>query len=112
VTPAVSTQIAELSRRLTIPYWQERRDGDRIVLIAGSRGTVKSAPDALRLTLRPKASTAVQGVKQQLIDAGLLTEGRVGSIDFSVHRQSWLLCFIFLVRAKILLIEKGIVLAA
>jgi hypothetical protein len=73
----LTARLAELARQLTIPYWQERRDGaDRILLIAGARGVVKPASDALTLTLRPKAATAVQGVKRQLIAAGLLTEDR------------------------------------
>ncbi|SRR5216684_1151634 len=76
MTSAARTQLAELARRLTIPDWQERRDGAGIVLIAGARGMVRPASDALTLTLRPKAATAVQGVKQQLIEAGLLAEGR------------------------------------
>lgn len=73
---AARSPLAELSKRLVIPDWQERRNGDCIVLIAGSRGMVKPVSGALLLILRPKAAAAVQGVKQQLIDAGLLSAGR------------------------------------
>jgi hypothetical protein len=43
-----------------------------MVPIAGARGMVMPSSDALLLILRP---TAVQGLKLQLIDAGLLSEG-------------------------------------
>jgi len=77
-TKAQRAQLAELARRLQIPDWQERADGDGIVFVAGSRGHLKPASGALLIVLRPAASAPVRALKLQLLESGLLAGGRDG----------------------------------
>jgi hypothetical protein len=66
------TLLAELEQRLSVLDWQTRRDDRGVIMIAGSRGTVKPTPDGLVVLLRPQASLEVQDIKRQLIRDGLL----------------------------------------
>jgi hypothetical protein len=70
--------LADLARTLEIPFWNERYSGKTIILIAGSRGSIRAAQDALIVTLRSKAAGAVQGVLRELVHAGLLAVDRDG----------------------------------
>jgi hypothetical protein len=78
MTPTARAQLAELSRRLAIEDWRERRDSDGIVAIAGPRAVIKpgvllnGTHPSLQVVQRPAACAAVQGQKQRLIEAGLL----------------------------------------
>jgi hypothetical protein len=70
-------QLAELARRLQIPDWQTRKDGDGIVMVAGSRGYAKAVWGGLLICLRRSVDpAAVSG----LLRLGVLSLGRDNAV--------------------------------
>ena len=61
-----------LARHLGVPYSQLRTTGSKVILIAGSRGNVKSIGQHLVIAIRDSAIGKEVELRQTLIDCGLL----------------------------------------